>query len=340
MFNRIRTVNSNYKKKMKPIEVKKDDEKKDVDLKDCPFAFCKFTLTLATLSIDYTSPTFISYPRWSPNYFRYVDPNDPYYPSYEDSIRNPDNNYSACLTIQLVTNNIRFYATEVLFNRLVPNIFLNQFDIDFIDNIRNTFIAFCLNIEKSNLFYNNSQLTCNNIKVPWLGYFNIEYYDNVQFSINNRIVFSEDIPIVQIDQAILYNLSVNYFANFNTVTNKTPFNISLIIKLVFNQIQVDDPQLTQVNFFEIINFTYSLLTFLFSTSNKLLNGLDPGLPKDFVELYFPLKRQLYYYNTYLTWIQSRNKYLGFGDDINKSNGDATNIQIPNKLILEGTKIDN
>lgn len=336
MFNRIRSVNRNYKARPKPIEIKKEEneENKDLTVKDCPFGFCKFTLTYATFSIDYTTPTFFSFPRWSPNYFRYVDPNDPYYPNYENSIRNPDNNYSACLTVQLVTNNIQFYATEVLFNRLVPNIFLNEFDTSFIDNTRNEFIAFCLNIEKSNLFYNNTQLTCNNIKVPWLGYFNIEYYDNVQFSINNRIVFAENIPLVQIDQAILYNLSVNYFANFNTVTKNTPFSIPLIMKLVFNLITVADPQLTQVNFFEIINFTFSLLTFLFSTSNKLLNGLDPGLPKDFLELFFPLKRQLYYYNTYLTWIQSRNKYLGFGDDINKSNGDATNIQIPNKLVID------
>jgi hypothetical protein len=57
-------------------------------------------------------------------------------------------------------------------------------------------------------------------------------------------------------------------------------------------------------------------------------GKDPGIPKQFLDLFFPSDRQRYYYNLYLTWIQSRNKYLGFGDRVNVSNGDGTYIRVP------------
>jgi hypothetical protein len=77
--------------------------------------------------------------------------------------------------------------------------------------------------------------------------------------------------------------------------------------------------------------SFIIMRQLFSISQTLLLGKDPGRPKQFIEYFFPFERQKYYYNYYLSWIQSRNRYLGFGDRINVSNGDGTYISIPGKF---------
>ena len=88
--------------------------------------------------------------------------------------------------------------------------------------------------------------------------------------------------------------------------------------------------LFQIQTYNMIYFSYVFLNQLFSISQTLLLGKDPGIPRQFLDLFFPLNRQKYYYNYYLSWLQSRNKYLGFGSRINDSNGDGTYIRIPGR----------
>ena len=292
---------------------------------------CQLKDIQVALSIDYEPTTNTNYIRYCPNYFRAVPPEAPGFPNYEDAF-NQDNEYGQCLRKQLSNADIIIWPLEVLFILLVPSTMDSSEAVLGKDNIRNEFIAFCLNIEKSFLYYQDQKLTCNNQIVPWDGYFDINKFQGD----NTRLNFVQDFPLVQIDQVVVYNISVNYFAN----TIKNFFNFRLILEVLNGTIPVDDPSLTSVNFYQVIFFTYELLTFLFSISNKLLNGLTTGLPQEIINKFFPLNRQLYYYNLYLTWIQSRNAYLGFGDKINSSNGDSTNIQIPNKLILQNIKIPN
>jgi hypothetical protein len=101
-------------------------------------------------------------------------------------------------------------------------------------------------------------------------------------------------------------------------------NYDTILKIAYNEPYIRTN--TDTNFFQIINYTYSLMSFLYGTSRKLLLGLETGLSKLFIETFFPRKRQLYYYNLYNSWIISRIQYKGFGDRINSSNGDGTFIQ--------------
>ena len=327
----------------------KPDEKPDENLKvkKTDDVACVVPRILNELSIDYTEPVIFNYARYSPNYFRYVDPLSPFFPNYEETL-SIDNPYQYCLQYQLFIGNIKFWATEVLFLRLVPSINTDENSTYLIDQIRNEFISFCLNIEKSYIFYNQGKKTCNNMKVPWRSTFNFTVFkccpyptfppDETTVCDEYRESLGTFYPLYQIDQYVLYSLSVNFSSSVNSISpslNRVGgfLNWDLVIKFMNGEITPDDPQLTQVNFYQIISYTYSLFTFLFSTSNKLLNGLCTGLPKQILDDFFPRSRQLYYYNTYLTWVQSRNKLFGFGDKINSSNGEATNIQIPNNIII-------
>ena len=138
-----------------------------------------------------------------------------------------------------------------------------------------------------------------------------------------------NIPISQYDQYIIYNLSMNYFSNSFNATNNNRFNYSNLIRLVLGMPIVGE--LTKVSFYNLIYFAYIFLNQLFTISQTLLLGKDPGIPKQFLDLFFPFHRQKYYYNLYLSWIQSRNKYLGFGDRINVSNGSGTYIPVPGRF---------
>ena len=97
-----------------------------------------------------------------------------------------------------------------------------------------------------------------------------------------------------------------------------------MLKIAYNEPYVRTN--TNTNFFQIINYTYTLMSFLYGTSRKLLLGLETGLSKLFVETFFPRKRQLYYYSLYNSWIISRIRYKNFDSLINSSNGDGTFIQ--------------
>ena len=289
-----------------------------------------------SISFDYESPDNTDYTRYCPNYFRYVDPDAPTYPNYIATF-NSNNQYGNCLTAQLITGTIRLWPTEVLFIRLVPSINDSDQLSNYKDDIRNRFISFCLNIEKSYIYYNQGKTTCNNSIVPWEALFNYDLWGAPPDCADTfREYKAYDFPLTQLDQYVMYSISVN-FSNLTSENNlklsRNPFNIKLILDLINGVINPADPQLTQINFYQLISITYYLLSFLFSVSNKLLNGLCAGFPKQFVDTFFPRKRQLYYYNTYLTWIQSRNKLFGFGDKINAGNGSSTNIQIPNALIV-------
>jgi len=274
--------------------------------------------------INYNNTTRYSYVRLVPNYFRKYYP-DCGFKDYEEAINGTTLPISECLRNQLIYGPIDLYSLEEIFIRIVPSINDSIELTDFKDSIRNRFIAFALNIEKSYLYFNKGQKTCNNNIVPWDAFFLMQIIDTTTFS----YTYGQNIPLSQYDQYIIYNLSVNHFYNDFSSRNNTQLNYINIIRLALG-LPVDG-KLTIVNFYNLIYFSYIFLTKLFTISQTLLLGKDPGIPKQFLDLYFPFKRQKYYYNLYLSWIQSRNKYLGFGDRINVSNGDGTYIPIPGRF---------
>ena len=289
---------------------------------------CKKVKINNKVSFNYNSSQRYNYARYIPYYMRYVDPASGYN-SYIDALTS-GTDYGLCLRHQLVNGNIQMFGLEEIFVLLVPNITIKDpILIKEIDNRRNEFISFCLNIEKSYLFYNEGKKTCNNIKVAWGDKTPFELNSFFLYPSNPSIVYASYVPLFQLDQYNIYSLSVNYFEYFNNSNGK--INFETILKIVYG-LPYTQNDLTPVNFFQMINYTYILLSDLFGFSKKLLNGLETGLPKLFIETFFTRSRQLYYYNLYITWIQSRIQYDGFGSRINSSNGDGTFIQTPSQTI--------
>jgi hypothetical protein len=282
-----------------------------------------------TLFINYNNPTRFQYYRLVPDYFRKYFP-ECGFKNYREAL-NGTEPISVCLRKQLKFGPINLYSLEEIFIKIVPSINDSPEQVTFKDNIRNEFIAFALNIEKSYLYFNKAKQTCNNNLVPWETVFNLEAYLGESFE--NATVFTytygQNIPISQNDQYIIYNLSINYFNTLFSSRNNSRLNYSNLIRLVLGMPIVGE--LTTVNFYNLIYFAFIFLNQLFTISQTLLLGKDPGIPKQFLDLFFPFQRQKYYYNLYLSWIQSRNKYLGFGDRVNISNGSGTYIPVPGRF---------
>ena len=271
---------------------------------------------ITSIFINYNNLTRYQYYRLVPDYLRR------YYPecgftNYREAINGTTLPISLCLRKQLRFGPIDLYSLEEIFIRLVPSINDNPVDTAFKDNIRNELFAFALNIEKSYLYFNKGKSTCNNYLVPWDAVYNVETVNPTTFS----YTYGQNIPLTQYDQYVIYNLSINFFSR-----NTKSINYNNIIRLILGLPIVGN--LTTVNFYTLIYFSFVFLNQLFTISQTLLLGKDPGIPKQFLDLFFPIERQKYYYNLYLTWLQSRNKYLGFGDRVNVSNGDGTYIRIP------------
>ena len=271
--------------------------------------------------INYNNVGRYEYNRYSPDYFRKYYP-ECGYKNYRDALRG-NTDISNCLRLQLTFGPIDLYSLEEIFILIVPSIDDSPELTLYKDNLRNEYFAFCLNIEKSYLYFNKGRKTCNNNFVPWESAFAIN------FDTNFTIINYQSIPMTQYDQYIIYNLSMNYFNNFFSGNNKNPFNYYNIIRLALGLPIVGS--LTVVNFYNLVYLSFIFLTKLFTISQTLLQGKDPGIPKQFLDLFFPFERQKYYNNLYLSWIQSRNKYLGFGDRINVSNGSGTYIPVPGKF---------
>ena len=283
--------------------------------------------------LDYNNVTRYQYYRYVPNYFRkYYE--ECGFNNYEEALMNtnlPLSPLSICLRKQLRFGPINLYSLEEIFIRLVPSINDSPELTIYKDNIRNEFFAFALNIEKSYLYFNIGRETCNNNIIPWDATFTVEPVFGQDFDKGTTFTYTygKTIPITQYDQYIIYNLSVNYFSiNFRN-TNRYRLNYYNIIRLALGLPIVGE--LTIVNFYNLIYFAYIFLNKLFTISQTLLLGKDPGIPKQVLDLFFPFKRQKYYYNLYLSWIISRNKYLGFGDSVNTSNGSGTYTAVPGKF---------
>ena len=271
---------------------------------------------VTSIFINYNNLTRYQYYRLVPDYLRR------YYPecgftNYREAINGTTLPISLCLRKQLRFGPIDLYSLEEIFIRLVPSINDNPVDTAFKDNLRNELFAFALNIEKSYLYFNKGKSTCNNYLVPWDAVYNVETVNPTTFS----YTYGQNIPLTQYDQYVIYNLSINFFSR-----NTKSINYNNIIRLILGLPIIGN--LTTVNFYTLIYFSFVFLNQLFTISQTLLLGKDPGIPKQFLDLFFPIERQKYYYNLYLTWLQSRNKYLGFGDRVNVSNGDGTYIRVP------------
>jgi photosystem II stability/assembly factor-like uncharacterized protein len=301
----------------------------------CTSSFCySYIFQRGTfIYLNYNNLTRYQYNKYVPNYFRkYYE--ECGFNNYEEALRNTDlplSPLSICLRKQLRFGPINLYSLEEIFIRLVPSINDSPELTIYKDNIRNEFFAFALNIEKSYLYFNIGRETCNNNIIPWDATFTVEPAIGQDFDEGTTFTYTygKNIPITQYDQYIIYNLSVNYFnINFRN-TNKYRLNYYNIIRLALGLPIVGE--LTIVNFYNLIYFAYIFLNKLFTISQTLLLGKDPGIPKQFLNLYFPFHRQKYYYNLYLSWIISRNKYLGFGDSVNTSNGSGTYTSVPGKF---------
>jgi hypothetical protein len=300
----------------------------------CSSTFCytyegqRFT----EIFINYNSTLRYQYYRLIPDYFRRYFP-ECGFTNYREALMDttiPLKPISICLRKQLQFGPIDLYSLEEIFIRIVPTINDSPEQITFKDNLRNEFFAFALNIEKSFLYFNIGRETCNNNLIPWDAVFNVTVVqgENYDTGTNFTYAYGKNVPISQYDQNIIYSLAVNYFNNVFSIRNSTRLNYYNIIRLALGIPIVGE--LTVVNFYNMIYFSYVFLNQLFSISQTLLLGKDPGIPRQFLDLFFPLNRQKYYYNYYLSWLQARNKYLGFGSRINESNGDGTYIRIPGR----------
>ena len=293
---------------------------KSIDIQPC----CVSRQVRTQISFDYDLSQYVNYRKYIPYYMRFVDP---YYEYVDYNVAiNSNSDYGCCLKTQVSSStNLELLNLEEIFNLFVPSINItNPLQIKYKDTIRNQFISFCLNIEKTYLFYNDGKFTCNNLLVPWasLTPFSLNQYQ-VSSVCDKYIIYTDRFLLNQLDQYNIYTLSVNYFQIFN---KNNQINYETILKIAYNQPY--DRTNTNTNFYQIINYTYALMSFLFGTSRKLLLGLETGLSKLFIETFFPRNRQLYYYNLYNSWIISRIQYKGFGNRINSSNGDDTFVQIP------------
>ena len=277
---------------------------------------CDIIFINNNISCNYNSSQRYNYARYIPYYMRYFDPNSGY-TSYVDTLTS-GSIYGECLRIQLVAGNIQMFGLEEIFVLLVPNVTIKDpILIKEIDNRRNEFISFCLNIEKSYIFYNKGKKTCNNIKVVWGNKTPFNLNSFFVYPSNPSIIYASYVPLFQLDQLIIYSLSVNFFKSFENNVNK--INLDTVLKIVYG-LPYTQNDITPVNFFKMINYTYIILSDLFGISNKLLLGLETGLSKLFIETFFTKERQIYYFNLYLTWIQSRIEYDGFKSRINSGNG--------------------
>ena len=284
---------------------------------------CILRSAISAISINYNLSQYINYRKYVPYYMRFVNP---YYNFIDYNVAiNSNTTYGCCLRKQIDSStNLELLNLEELFNVFVPSILItNPLQIKYKDTIRNQFLSFCLNIEKTYLFYNEGRLTCNNLLVPWanLTPFALNNYQTAENICDLSIIYANQFLLEQLDQYNIYTLSVNYFQIFNINQN---INYETVLKIAYNEPYVRTN--TNTNFFQIINYTYTLMSFLYGTSRKLLLGLETGLSKLFVETFFPRKRQLYYYSLYNSWIISRIRYKNFDSLINSSNGDGTFIQ--------------
>jgi len=299
---------------------------KEIDVESETKPCCVLRLTTSNISIDYNLSQYINYRKYTPYYMRFINP---YYGFIEYNVAiNSQTEYGCCLRRQINSpSNLDLFNLEEIFNVFVPSILItNALQIKYKDTIRNQFISFCLNIEKTYLFYNEGRLTCNNLIGPWanLTPFSLNNYqaESIDDICSLSIIYSDRYLLEPLDQYNIYTLSMNYFQIFN---NNTTINYDTILKIAYNQPYIRTNNNT--NLFQIINYTFQLMSFLYDISRKLLLGLETGLSKLFIETFFPRDRQLYYYNLYNSWIISRIKYRGFDDRINSSNGDGTFIQI-------------
>ncbi len=299
-----------------PFKFKKE---KEIIIEPC----CNLRKEISAISIDYNLTQYLNYRKYVPYYMRFVDP---YYGFVDYNVAiNSKTEYGCCLKRQVDgSTNLELLNLEEIFNVFVPSILItNPIEIKYKDTIRNQFISFCLNIEKTYLFYNEGKSTCNNLIVPWasLTPFSLNLYESVSSICDFSLIYMDQFLLDPLDQYNIYTLSVNYFEVFN---NNINVNYDTILKIAYNLPYIRTN--TDTNFFQIINYTYTLMSFLYGTSRKLLIGLETGLSKLFIDTFFPRNRQLYYYNLYNSWIISRIQYKGFGDRINSSNGDGTFVQ--------------
>ena len=232
------------------VEKEKDENiiqnKKEITIKPC----CNLRTTFSAITIDYNLSQYINYRKYVPYYMRFVDP---YYSFVDYNVAiNSKTEYGCCLKQQVNgSTNFELLNLEEIFNVFVPSILItNPLEVKYKDTIRNQFISFCLNIEKTYLFYNEGKLTCNNLLVPWasINPFSLNFYESVSSICDYSLIYTDQFLLDPLDQYNIYTLSVNYFQVFN---NMIFINYDTILKIAYNEPYIRTN--TDTNFFQIIN---------------------------------------------------------------------------------------
>jgi hypothetical protein len=212
MLDEEPTLLNKEAKPFKFVEKEKKDEgenKKEIIIKSSQ-PCCNLRQAISTITIDYNLSQYVNYRKYIPYYMRFVNP---YYNFVDYNVAiNSKTEYGCCLKLQINSVvNLELLNLEEIFNVFVPSILItNPLEIKYKDTIRNQFISFCLNIEKTYLFYNEEKLTCNNLLIPWgsINPFSLNQYESLSYICDFSLIYTDQFLLNRLDQYNIYTLSI------------------------------------------------------------------------------------------------------------------------------------
>ena len=252
--------------------------------------FCFFDW-YQSISVNNLNTLFLNFDRWSPNLFRYHPST---YSSYEDYF-----NSEACPQQQLYSGNIKFFNLVTIFFKLLPLKSESIQQRNLINNDRNIFFSFILSLERAYFKYKVGETYCQKQKVPWPGYFAL----NFSIFPNESLFNSENFPLTLEQQAGFYEIAMNKITFDESA--QSVFKKCSDINSAINKIDYD------MNFYKIIKIGYSLLETLVFYSEQVIQGKQTGIPCGLEKELFPIEFCYYYYDLYYNIVKQRSENLGF-----------------------------
>ena len=218
-----------------------------------------------------------------------------------------------CLRQQLMSGEVKYFNLRTLTYIMLPSIYDTNTEVERKNNLRNQFIFFCLEIEKSYLFYNKGLISNSRYSNNWTAYFNVYYdfnnnkYEATVFNKNNLTLYqainlyTSSIRFKIFFRNIVFNNSVRntFFANNRCVRDR-PTTKELFTKInIYKRDNV-------LRFVEIIQYGLSFLTNIYSISSEVISNKNPGLPCNWQKNFFSYKQSLKYVEEYYNVILTRN----------------------------------
>ena len=277
------------------------------------------------ISLDNSNIENYNFNRISPNFMRFYDiyrkdGTLTGFNSYEEEILYNGGDIELCglancLRQQLMSGEVKYFNLRTLTYIMLPSIYDTKVEIEIKNNLRNQFIFFCLEIEKSYLFYSKGLNSNSRYSNNWTSYFNV-YYDFTDNKYKATIFNKNNFTIYQAIN--LYTSSIRFkifFRNLvfdNRVRNVFFSNNRCVSdipskKELFNKIDIfkrDDVLL----FVEIVQYGLSLLTNIYSISAEIKANKNPGLPCNWQKNFFSYKQSIKYVEEYYNVILTRNNY--------------------------------